>query len=68
MGSKMKPILLVMISWFGTIQQVTSLFDTRYYKVLYENVDRSFAHFDARCRGEISELKSICLLSPSLKY
>ena len=68
MGSKMKPILLVMISWFGTIQLVTSLFDTSFYKVLFDTVDRSFAYFDAQCRGEISELKYICFLSPSLKY
>ena len=53
MGSKMKPILIVIISWFGTIQQVSSLFDTSFYKVLYDNVDRSFAYFDAQGRGEI---------------
>ena len=68
MGSKMKPILLVIISWFGTMQQVTSLFDTSFYKILRDNVDRSFAYFDVKCRGEISELKSICFPSLSLKH
>ena len=68
MRSKMKPIVLVIISWFATMQQVTSLFDTSYYKVLYDNVDRSFAYFDAQCRGEIAELKSISFPSLSLKH